>query len=56
MLGEFSQAGSQLELGGISDGWAARREEHQRPEVRRLSLAVSITEIKACLCRITIPN
>lgn len=41
---------------GISDGWAARREERQRPEVRMLSLAASITEIKACLCRITVPN
>lgn len=41
---------------GISDGWAARKEERQRPEVGRLSLAVNSTEIKAYLCRITVPN
>lgn len=56
MLRELSQARSQLGLRGISDGWAAREEGRQRPEVRRLSLAVNITEIKACLCRITVPN
>lgn len=56
MPGELRQARSQLGFRGISDGWAARKEKRQRPEVRRPSLAVNFTEIKAYLCRITVPN
>lgn len=54
--GTSGRPGASQGSGGISDGWAARKEESQRPEARGLSLAVNITEIKPYLCRITVPN
>lgn len=44
MLGELGKSRRQPRLRGISDEGAARKEDCQRPEARRLSLTVNITQ------------